>query len=214
MKNHFVLAHGACHGACCWYKLVTLLKVAGHRATALDLGGCGVNPRQLNEMASTDDYLQPPMEFMTSLPQGEKVILVGHSFGGIGVSFAMQKFPENILVAVFIVAYMPNCSSPVSTLIDEDLELAKMLIRPRGLFYKDLAKESQLTEDKFGRVGQVYVICEEEQLVKVEIQRWVIENRPPMLVKSILGADYMAVLSKPMELSLCLLEVAGAFFYN
>ncbi|KAG5614738.1 hypothetical protein H5410_014562 [Solanum commersonii] len=27
-KNHFVLVHGACHGAWCWYKVVTILRIS------------------------------------------------------------------------------------------------------------------------------------------------------------------------------------------
>ena len=43
--SHFVLVHGACHGAWCWYKLSDLLKNAGHVVTAVDLGGAGLNPK-------------------------------------------------------------------------------------------------------------------------------------------------------------------------
>ncbi|OVA10518.1 hypothetical protein BVC80_8985g55 [Macleaya cordata] len=44
-KKHLVLVHGACHGAWCWYKLATLLRTAGHRVTALDLGASGDRPK-------------------------------------------------------------------------------------------------------------------------------------------------------------------------
>jgi pimeloyl-ACP methyl ester carboxylesterase len=119
MNKHFVLVHGACHGAWCWYKLVTLLKQLGHRVTALDLGACGVNPKQLMELISIWDYMQPLMEFMSSLPQGESVILVGHSYAGLCISIAMESFPEKISVAAFLTAYMPNLESPPGTLIQE-----------------------------------------------------------------------------------------------
>ncbi|KAK9938994.1 hypothetical protein M0R45_015704 [Rubus argutus] len=38
-KKHFVLVHGAGHGAWCWYKIATLLTAAGHNVTTLDLFG-------------------------------------------------------------------------------------------------------------------------------------------------------------------------------
>lgn len=120
--KHFVLVHGACHGAWCWYKLVRLLRRLGHRVTALDLGGCGVNPGPLCEIATIDDYVKPLMDFMRSIDpkhDDEKVILVGHSFGGIAISLAMENFPEKILVALFVSAYMPNCSSPPLTILQE-----------------------------------------------------------------------------------------------
>ena len=117
--KHFVLVHGACHGAWCWYKLVPLLKSFGHRVTALDLGASGVNPKRLDELASVYDYVQPLMEFVASLPQDEKVVLVGHSYGGLAISLAMESFPEKILVGVFVSAYMPNYISPPVTLAEE-----------------------------------------------------------------------------------------------
>lgn len=119
--KHFVLVHGACHGAWCWYKLIPLLKLAGtnHHVTALDLGASGLCPKQLSDLCSVSDYVQPLMDFMASLPQGHKVILVGHSYAGLCISLAMETFPQKISVAVFLTAYMPNYNSPPRVLIQE-----------------------------------------------------------------------------------------------
>lgn len=118
-NKHIVLVHGASHGAWCWYKLFPLLKLAGYQVTALDLGASGINPKHIDDITSISDYLQPLMDFMSSLPRDEKVILVGHSLGGIGISLAMENFPEKVLAAVFVAAYMPNCSVPLITLQQE-----------------------------------------------------------------------------------------------
>ncbi|XP_049386010.1 methyl jasmonate esterase 1-like [Solanum stenotomum] len=48
------------------------------------------------------------MEFMTSFPADEKVVVVGHSLGGLLISKAMETFPEKISVAVFLSAIMPG----------------------------------------------------------------------------------------------------------
>lgn len=118
-KKHFVLVHGICHGAWCWYKVVTLLRFSGHRVTALDLGACGVHPKQLKDIATAADYMRPLMEFLGRIPNDEKVVLVGHSYGGLPISLAMESFPDKILVAVFLAAYMPNHYIPPATLIQE-----------------------------------------------------------------------------------------------
>ncbi|XWS29368.1 hypothetical protein CRYUN_Cryun24cG0023500 [Craigia yunnanensis] len=110
--KHFVLIHGMCHGAWCWYKVVSLLKSAGHRVTPLDLGASGINSKKTSELASLSDYAQPLMEFMASLPQEEKVILVGHSYGGIIISLAMESYPKQVLAGVYLTAFMPNHDSP------------------------------------------------------------------------------------------------------
>ncbi|KDP31866.1 hypothetical protein JCGZ_12327 [Jatropha curcas] len=107
-QRHFVLVHGACHGAWCWYKVVSLLQLAGHKVTALDLSASGVNPKQMKDLHSISDYFDPLIEFMRSLPEEEKVIIVGHSMGGLSISAAMERFPEKISAGVFAAAFMPG----------------------------------------------------------------------------------------------------------
>ncbi|XP_021714228.1 methylesterase 10-like [Chenopodium quinoa] len=257
--KHFVLVHGTCHGAWCWYKQIPLLRQAGHQVTAVDLGGCGVHGRPLSEIVTIDDYVEPLMDVMRSIDPHDdggdkKVVLVGHSFGGIAISMAMEKFPEKILVGVFLSAYMPNRSSPPLTLVQEtfkrtplegfldttfrfdngpekaathlvfgpkilstklyqncqpeDIELAQKMVKLDGTFSEDLAKDSLFSEERFGRVKRVFVISEEDELVKTDFQNWIIENSPPHQVKSIPKADHMVMLSKPQELCLCLIEIA------
>ncbi|XVF15637.1 hypothetical protein REPUB_Repub09cG0171500 [Reevesia pubescens] len=107
-ERHFVLVHGAFHGAWCWYKVATLLKSSGHNVTAPDLAASGVHPKQVHELHSISDYYEPLMEFMASLPAEKRVILVDHSLGGISLSAAMERFPEKVSVAVFSTAMMPG----------------------------------------------------------------------------------------------------------
>ncbi|CAL5400140.1 unnamed protein product [Camellia sinensis] len=92
---------------------------------------------------------------MASLPDrdDEKVVLVGHSYGGLGISLAMERFPEKISVGVFITAYMPNCQHPPATLIQEDLELAKTLVRPNGMFFDGQGITSNRSEIWVGESG-------------------------------------------------------------
>lgn len=115
-SKHFLLVHGGCHGAWCWCKLVALLKNSGHNVTALDLGASGNNPKQVREVPHLSDYFSPLMDFMTSLPEDEKVGLVSHSFGGFTISKAMESFPEKISVAVFVTAFMPGPTLNATTI--------------------------------------------------------------------------------------------------
>ncbi|KAJ7952906.1 Salicylic acid-binding protein 2 [Quillaja saponaria] len=234
--KHFVLVHGVSNGAWSWYKLVTLLKSAGHRVTALDLGACGINLKHLKDIVSIFDYMQPLMQFLANLPQDEKIILVGHSFGGFSISLAMENFPEKILVAAYVTAFMPNHTSPPATLLEEmnskkapkfgpdflatriyqncsaeDLELARLLVRPTKYFIEDLANNSLLSESKFGSVNRVYVVCDEDMFIKEDFQRWMIGNNPPKEVKLVNGADHMVMFSKPKELFQCLQEIAEKY---
>ncbi|XP_002979499.2 putative methylesterase 11, chloroplastic [Selaginella moellendorffii] len=86
--THFVLVHGGGYGAWCWYKSIT-------------------DPNCVNSLSQ---YAKPLSDFLGSLPQGEKVILVGHDFGGACVSHAMEWYPSKISKAIFVAAAMPTNS--------------------------------------------------------------------------------------------------------
>ncbi|MBA0617013.1 hypothetical protein Godav_026492 [Gossypium davidsonii] len=96
-----------------------MLKSGGHRVTPLDLGASGINPKTITDLASLSDYAEPLTALMASLPQDEKVILVGHSYGGVIISLAMESFPMKVLAAVYLTAFMPNHDSPIATAVAE-----------------------------------------------------------------------------------------------
>uniref|UniRef100_A0A161ZQ95 AB hydrolase-1 domain-containing protein n=1 Tax=Daucus carota subsp. sativus TaxID=79200 RepID=A0A161ZQ95_DAUCS len=208
-EAHFVLVHGSCHGAWCWYKVATQLRSEGHRVTALDFAACGINQKPLQEVHSCHDYFEPLLEFMTTLPLDEKVVLVGHSFGGVGLSLAMETFPEKISVAVFVTALMPGPDLSYVTISNEDLTLATMSVRPHSLQVKSDASESLIvSKEKYGSVHRVYIVADQDMILSEEVQRWMIQLNPPNDVKVIQGSDHMTMVSKPQELSSCLLTIA------
>ncbi|KAI4376009.1 hypothetical protein MLD38_013810 [Melastoma candidum] len=109
------MVHGAGHGAWCWFELIPLLRSSGQRVTALDMATSGIDPQEANNLRSVADYYQPLIDFMRALPSTERVILVGHSYGGIGLAYSMELFPEKIAAAVFITALMPGPTLNVTT---------------------------------------------------------------------------------------------------
>ncbi|KAJ6738987.1 ESTERASE PIR7A-RELATED [Salix koriyanagi] len=117
--KHFVLVHGSGHGAWCWYRLVPLLRSSGHTVTAIDLAASGIDPQQINDLRSISDYIKPLRDLLASLPPNEKVILVGHSLGGLALSQTMERLPSKISAAVFLTALMPGPSLTISTLNQE-----------------------------------------------------------------------------------------------
>ncbi|CAL5187934.1 unnamed protein product [Lathyrus oleraceus] len=258
-KRHFVLVHGACHGAWCWYKVVALLKSSGHKVTALDMAASGIHPKQVHELDSIEDYYEPLVEFVRSLPEEERVILVGHSFGGICISMAMELFPKKIAAAVFVTAIMPSPDLCFTTLRQEfhqrldsnldikvifddssnnktngtvingpqllaskmyqlsppeDLSLAMLLLRPnRSYGDQELLREkTSVTKDNYGSVAKVYVVCQQDKLLKLDFQLSMIQRNPTNDVKVIPETDHMVMFSKPQELFACLQEIADTYY--
>lgn len=164
-KHHFLLVHGGCHGAWSWYKLFTLLRAAGHRVTALDMASCGVDTKPLDQVHSIVHYHQPLTDFMASAPAHGRVVLVGHSSGGIGVSLAMERFPRTISVAIFATAMMPSLVSPPGNMIKEMFRRLDSMMDCRATL--DQGPDSSPSTFIFGPMflaSKVYQCCQPEDL--------------------------------------------------
>lgn len=99
---HFLLIHGASHGAWCWDKLLPCLTAHGHDATAIDLPGHGADatPRETVRMV---DYVARVEEHLTP-----GTILVGHSFGGFPITLAAARAPNVPKALVYLCALVPR----------------------------------------------------------------------------------------------------------
>ncbi|KAJ9177580.1 hypothetical protein P3X46_012787 [Hevea brasiliensis] len=120
---HFVLIHTICHGAWVWHKLKPVLEAAGHKVTALDLVASGMDLRTIEQVGSFDAYSEPLLNFLETIPQGEKVILVGESCGGINVAIAADKYTDKIAAAVFHNSLMPDTVHSPSYVLDKFMEV-------------------------------------------------------------------------------------------
>ncbi|GKC86553.1 salicylic acid-binding protein 2-like protein [Tanacetum coccineum] len=163
---HFVLVHGLGHGAWCWFKLKPLLESSGHRVSTFNLSASGTDTKVIQQIPTFYDYNTPLLDFMASVPPEEKVILVGHSLGGMNISLAMENFLKKISVAIFLTAFMPDTIHKPSYVIEQDRELGKILIRPGSLFLKDLPNAKQFTEEGCGSVRRVFVLCDGDETIK------------------------------------------------
>lgn len=106
-KHHFVLIHGSGGGAWCWYKIHTILESYGHKVTSLDLTGGGISPTDPNTVYTFQDYNKPFIGLLDNLPDHEQVIIVGHSVGGLSITYAIHKFGcRKIKMAIYVAANM------------------------------------------------------------------------------------------------------------
>ncbi|PSR93273.1 Methylesterase [Actinidia chinensis var. chinensis] len=103
---HFVLVHGISGGSWCWYKIRCLMENSGYKVSCIDLKGSGIDRSDAKTILSFEDYNKPFMDFMSTLPDNEKVILVGHSAGGLSLTDATHKFAKKISLAIYLGATM------------------------------------------------------------------------------------------------------------
>ena len=98
---HFVLLHGAWHGAWCWERVALNLRALGHSVTTPTQRGVGERADELTLTITLDDFIEDVVDHLIETDQND-VVLVGHSFGGNGISGAADRVPERISKLVYL----------------------------------------------------------------------------------------------------------------
>jgi len=93
---HFVLVHGAYHGAWCWDEVRAELESGGHSSTAVDLP-CD------DPDAGAERYVD---EILHAIPkQAGHVVMVGHSLAGLSIPIAASR--TRTAMTVYLCAILP-----------------------------------------------------------------------------------------------------------
>ncbi|PKA56137.1 Salicylic acid-binding protein 2 [Apostasia shenzhenica] len=196
------------------------MRSQGFNVEAIDLAGAGADSRRVPEEVSTfAEYNQPLTNLIEASPEGEKLILVGHSFGGMSLGLAMEAYPEKIAAGVFVTAFMPDTTHSPSHILeqaylsfsDQDLTLATLMVRTTALFLAELGKKPALTKERYGSVDKFYILCDEDKAISADLQQLMIKNNPVKEVIQIKGADHMPMLSKSQELCNFLVKIINYY---
>ncbi|KAH7854984.1 hypothetical protein Vadar_019867 [Vaccinium darrowii] len=124
----------------------------------------------------------------------------------------MENFTEKLPVAVFVTALMPGLSLNISTLFQEDVTLATMLMRPLHLCnIENMQNKLIFSRKKYGSIRRVFIVSEKDKVGKEDFQRWMIEKNPPDEVEEIRGTNHKVMMSKPLELCDILNRIAGKY---
>lgn len=96
---------------------------------------------------------------------------------------------------------------------NQDLILATSLIRPNRRFGDEerLREETRVSRDSYGSVAKVYIMSEQDKVIKPDLQLSMIQRNPPNDVKVIAASDHMSMFSKPKELFSYLQEIANTY---
>ncbi|MDQ0468460.1 alpha/beta fold hydrolase [Labrys wisconsinensis] len=156
-KAAFVLVHGAWHNHSTWDRVTPILEAHGFAALTLDLPGAGVHaiaPTSLGRRPfdpaafaaerspvagiTQEERTQPVVALVrqaASLGDG-KVVLVGHSAGGMTISAVAEQVPNLLHAVVYLAGFMvPNGMTLLELLPHETMSSA---LAP-GLFVGDSA---------------------------------------------------------------------------
>ncbi|EFJ10380.1 hypothetical protein SELMODRAFT_128357 [Selaginella moellendorffii] len=139
-SSHFVLVHGAGHGAWCWYKVIDQLQKRGHRVSDVDLTSAGINGVDPRSVTSLEQYSGPLLQLLRSVPRGHKIILVGHSLGGDSLTYVMEKYPHQIAAAMFVAANMFPRGSNGTFVYNQVITNNKAVQNSKVYFYSNGSK--------------------------------------------------------------------------
>ena len=105
--SHFLLVHGAWHGAWCWQRVLPGLIQAGHRAHAVTLTGVGERAHLLHPDIDLETHIKDVMAVMDA-EELVDVVLVVHSYAGMLGTAVADRRPERLRHLVYLDAVLPK----------------------------------------------------------------------------------------------------------
>ncbi|MGE6617194.1 alpha/beta fold hydrolase [Bacillus mycoides] len=111
----YVLVHGAWQGEWAWDLVKPQLEAFGHTVITLDLPGSGKDTTP-SQNITLDSYVNAVTATIDQ--QNEKVILVGHSMGGIVITQTAELIPNKIDKLVYLCAFLPQNGESLGSKLD------------------------------------------------------------------------------------------------
>ena len=132
-QTAFILAHGSWHGAWCWGLVEPRLNLAGYMSIAIDFPGHGLNavtPRSFRTRPLDAEAFATEPSALAEIGVGqfadtviaaadraramgaERVFAVGHSMGGVPITFAAARAPEKFTGLIYLAALAPAPEKP------------------------------------------------------------------------------------------------------
>ncbi|HMH18890.1 MAG TPA: alpha/beta hydrolase family protein [Burkholderiales bacterium] len=106
-KSTYVLVHGAWHGGWCWKKVVPALRAAGHAVYTPTLTGLGERAHLANPAIDLAMHIADVVNLLEA-EELEKVVLVGHSYGGMVITGVADRAASRLRRVVYLDAFLPE----------------------------------------------------------------------------------------------------------
>jgi pimeloyl-ACP methyl ester carboxylesterase len=111
----FVLVHGALGGGWEWHAVAQRLQAHGHEVFRPTLTGLGERAHLLTPEVDLDTHIQDVLGVLR-WEDLERVILCGHSYGGMVVTGVADRAPERLAQLVYIDAFVPRDGQSANSL--------------------------------------------------------------------------------------------------
>jgi pimeloyl-ACP methyl ester carboxylesterase len=116
--SDFVLVHGAWQGSWCWRRILPPLWSKGHRVFAVTLSGVGERAKQLSPSIRLGTHIDD-VAAVIDTEELTRVVLVGHSYGGLLITGVADRYPQHITHLVYLDAIVPHTGESWASFHDE-----------------------------------------------------------------------------------------------
>lgn len=115
----FVLVHGGWAGGWCWKRVAARLRQAGHEVFTPTLTGLGERAHLLHEGIDLTTHIQDIVGVLR-WEELSDVVLCGHSYGGMVITGAADKAPEQLRALVYLDAFLPANGQSLMDLVSPE----------------------------------------------------------------------------------------------
>ncbi len=105
--SEYILVHGAFFGGWCWDTIAGNLRAQGHVVYTPTLKGLAERHTELSQTTGLYDHIADVVRAIDNAHE-DKLILVGHSYGGMPVMGAADQRAERIASILFLDAFVPE----------------------------------------------------------------------------------------------------------
>jgi pimeloyl-ACP methyl ester carboxylesterase len=167
----FVLVHGAWQGPYVWTYVKDQLEKSGQHVVVVQLPAHGDDSTSPAKV-SIDLYRDKVVEAIKGIKG--KVVLVGHSMGGVVVSEVAEEIPDQIEKLVYVAAFVPANGQSIMELAFQDKQssLAASLVPSADQLTLDVKKENIVS-----------IFCQDasEQLKQLVLAKFRVEPAIPFV---------------------------------
>ena len=185
-SNTYVLVHGAWQAPYVWDAVRADLTNKGNKVVVVELPGHGLDKTPAYKL-SMDVYRDKVIDAISQLDG--KVILVGHSMGGVVVTSVAEKIPSKISKLVYIGAFIPTSGQSLGELAntDPDSQLGPQLMQ----------SEDKLTLDvKSDHLAYLFINDGTQKVKDQVVTNYRVEPAIPFGDKITLTSDHFGAVEK------------------
>jgi pimeloyl-ACP methyl ester carboxylesterase len=125
VKQTIVLVHGAWHGGWCYQRVADLLRGAGYRVYTPTLTGLGERSHLLTPSVNLSTHIADIVNLMR-WEDIQRVILVGHSYGGMVVTGVADEMTDRVSALVYLDAFLPTAGKSFHDILPPDVAAAQI----------------------------------------------------------------------------------------